>query len=121
MIDFINVLTEIETETCYANGPDIPVGLYNLVSDAITMIEVIVPILLIILGMVDFAKSVASNDEDKIKAGQRSFIKRLIAGIVVLLVIACTKLVLSVTADLDSGDAVDDDMWDCVVKFIDGV
>lgn len=123
MIDLINVLDEINKNKieCFTGGPVIPKGLYNIVSDVIVLIQVVVPILLIIWGMVDFAKGVVSNDEDKIKAGQRSFVKRLAAGIVVLFVVAGTKLVINVTASLDRGDAVDENLWDCAVKFIDGV
>lgn len=123
MIDLINVLDEIAlTETeCFTGGPMIPNGLYNIISDAIFLIQIVVPMLLIIWGMIDFAKGVASNDDDKIKAGQRSFVKRLIAGIIVLFVVAGTKLVINVTASLDNSDAVDENLWDCAVKFIDGV
>ncbi len=121
----INLLTLVLDDTnsaeCFSGGPKIPNGIYNIVSDAFFLIQVIVPILLIIWGMVDFAKGVASNDEDKIKAGQKSFIKRIIAGILVLLVFTVTKLIINVTAGLDSSDAVEEDLWDCVVKFIDGV
>lgn len=129
MINLINFLEESEETgitcdkciACFANGPELPYGLYNLVHDALTLIQVLVPILLIIWGMIDFAKGVVSNDEDKIAAGRKAFLQRLIAGILVLLVITGVKFVFNLTSNLDSEDAIEDSMWDCVGKFIGGV
>ncbi len=122
MINLINFLdNSSDTYECFTGGPELPFGLYNIVHDIIMLMQVIVPILLIIWGMIDFAKGVVSNDEDKIAAGRKAFLQRLLAGILVLLVITGVKLVFNLTSNLDSEDTIEDSMWDCVGKFIEGV
>ncbi len=57
----------------------------------------VVPLIIIILGMFDFAKAVISNDEKAISAATTSLIKRIISGIVVFLipaiVMGCLKVI----------------------------
>ena len=121
LINFLDNSSDLCTYECFTDGPEIPFGIYNIVHDVLTLIQVLVPILLIIWGMIDFAKGVVSNDEDKIRAGRKSFLQRLIAGILVLLVLTVTKLVFNLTSNLDSEDTIEEGMWDCVGKFIEGV
>ena len=58
-----------------------------LISTIITIVQIAVPILLIVFGMLDLAKAVIAAKEDEIKKGQQTFIKRLIAGAIVFFVI----------------------------------
>ena len=68
-MEFFNVLAS--DVTC--GSVTIPGGIAGVVGLIIFAIQVVVPILLIIWGMLDFAKSVIGGDEDKIKAGQKIF------------------------------------------------
>lgn len=90
---------------------DIPDEIVGLVQTIVFIIQVVVPILLIIWGMLDFAKSVIGGDEDKIKAGQKLFIKRVIAAIIVFLVITITQLVITTVGNIGGNDA--SDAWKC--------
>lgn len=85
----------------------------DLVSTIVKIIQIVVPILLVVLGLLDLAKGVASQKEDEIKKGQQTFIKRLIAGVLVFFVIAIVKLVVSVVAK-------DDNIMGCVDCFLYG-
>lgn len=85
----------------------------NLVSTIIKVIQIVVPILLVVLGMIDFLKGVMAQKEDEIKKGQQTFIKRAIAGILVFFVIAIVKFLFSQV----SGDG---DMMSCVSCFLNG-
>lgn len=58
-----------------------------LISTIILIVQIAVPILLIIFGMLDLGKAVIAAKEDEIKKGQQTFIKRLIAGAIVFFVI----------------------------------
>lgn len=69
-----------------AKLPDFTSGLYNV-------IKLLVPILLIIMGMIDFTKAVMASDEKKMKESQKKFINRLIAGVVVFLIMAVVQFV----------------------------
>lgn len=85
------------------NCENIPDQLTTITSSIILMIQIIVPILLIIYGMLDFAKVIISNKEDEIKGAYSLFFKRIIAAILVFLVVVLVKFVLDIfTADLSS-------------------
>ena|GEM_PF-2111479 len=62
-------------------------------------LQVVVPILLIILGSIDFAKAVASQKEDEIKKGQSSFFKRLITAAMIFLLLLIIRLVVGMAGD----------------------
>jgi len=64
-----------------------------VISTIITIIKIVVPILLIIFGMIDFLKSVTASKEDEIKKGRQTFISRLIAAVIVFFVIQIVQLV----------------------------
>ncbi len=116
MLDYVNTLADA-TSACEA----IPAGVANVVSLIVKGVQVVVPILLIIWGMLDFAKAVIGSDEDKIKAAQKVFIKRLIAAVIVFLVVTIVKLVVNLVGQIN-GESVDqtDSIWSCVSCFTDG-
>ena len=58
----------------------------NMLNDILGYIRIIVPILIILLGSIDFAKAVIAGKEDNMKKAQSDFIKRVIAGVAVFLV-----------------------------------
>lgn len=68
-----------EVKLCDANVMKVfRIGGYVLFS-----IKIIVPILIIIFGMIDFTKAIIMNDQDQIKKSTLSVIKRAIAGIII--------------------------------------
>lgn len=62
-------------------------------------IQVVVPFLLIVWGMLDLGKAVIAQKEDEIKKGQQLFIKRIIAAVLVFFVTTITTLVVNLVAD----------------------
>lgn len=102
--------------TCAALGGDVLIDtqLADIVHLIIKIIQIVVPILLIIFGMLDLAKAVMAQKEDEIKKGQQTFVKRLIAAIIVFFVIAVVKLVISAVAKGDDG------IMACANCFIEG-
>ena len=60
----------------------------------VLIIKIVVPILLIIFGMIDLAKAVMAQKEDEIKKGQQTFIKRLIAAVVVFFIITIVQMLV---------------------------
>ncbi len=72
-----------------------------LVSTAILIIKIVVPILLIIFGMLDLGKAVVASKEDEIKKGQQTFIKRVISAVIVFFVIQIVQLLVSFISNRD--------------------
>lgn len=72
-----------------------------LVSTAILIIKIVVPILLIIFGMLDLGKAVVASKEDEIKKGQQTFLKRVISAVIVFFVIQIVQLLVSFISNSD--------------------
>lgn len=113
MLELVNTLAS--TVEC-SQFPD---GVVNIIHLVIMAVQIVVPILLIIFGMIDFAKAVVGGDEDKIKAGQKIFIKRLIAAIIVFLVVTIVKLLVTLVGTVGA-EGANTGVWTCVEEFIDG-
>lgn len=77
---------------------NIPARLPDLTSKFVNIIKIVVPVILVIMGMIDFAKAVISQKDDEIKKGQKIFIKRLIAAAAVFFVIVITQMLVNFVA-----------------------
>lgn len=67
----------------------------STISLLINVVMILAPVLLVIMGTVDFFKSTMSAKDDNVKKNQKAFIDRLIAAILVFLMIALVKLFVS--------------------------
>ena len=72
-----------------------------LISTAILIIKIVVPILLIIFGMLDLGKAVVASKEDEIKKGQQTFLKRVVSAVIVFFVIQIVQLLVSFISNSD--------------------
>lgn len=91
----------------------IPKQIPNITRMIYSFIQVIIPVSLIILGLLDMVKALAAQKEDEIKKGQHMFIKRLITAIIVFFVFAIVKFVFSIICQ-NSTTAID--CVDCFIK-----
>lgn len=106
----------VSVQGCESVGIDIDSKITNAVHLIILIIQVAVPVLLVIFGSIDFVKAIVQSKEDEIKKGQQTFIKRLIAGILVFFVIAIVKLIVSFAAEGNDKNTI----VDCVNCFLSG-
>ncbi len=65
----------------------------------ILAIQIVVPLLLIVSGMITMAQAVMQKDEKKIKEAQSLLVKKLIAAVICFLIIAVTKMVVRLVAN----------------------
>ncbi len=119
----MNLLDVSDTTLC--NGVLVPNELFNAVATIIKIIKIAVPILLIIFGMLDFAKSVIAKEEDDVKKYRKSFISRVISAIIVFFIVFVVQLTVNLVASVEdttneNGQTVSD-VWSCSKKFINGV
>ena len=66
----------------------------RLVGIVVKGIQIFVPIILIIIGMLDFAKAVTEKDDGKIKDAEKKLINRAIAAVLVFLVIFLVSILM---------------------------
>ena len=119
----LNILDTAKSTLC--DGILVPNELFNLVHTIINVIKIAVPILLIIFGMIDFAKSVVAKSEDDVKKYRKNFVSRLISALVVFLLIFIVQLAVNLIASVEettneNGQTISD-IWSCSKKFINGV
>lgn len=76
-----------------------------IVSIAVLLIKIVVPILLIIFGMLDLGKAVVASKEDEIKKGQQMFVKRAISAVVVFFVIQIVQIIVRFVSGNDASVA----------------
>ena len=123
MLRALNVLENYCTTMfpgCDGVESGIPEGIGNVVHLVVVAIQVVVPILLIIWGMIDFTKAIIGQDEDKIKAGQKTFIKRLIAAVVVFLIVTIVQLAINLAASVGGNENNSGSAWTCAKELITG-
>ncbi len=114
MLDLVNVL-----DACsQAIGTEVPSSILNIVHYVYLAIQILVPIMLIIFGMIDLAKALTSAKEDEIKKAQSGLLRKAVTAIIVFLVFSLTKFVFNFAA----GDLGEDkgNVWNCISCFIDG-
>lgn len=80
----------------------------------VNLIKIAVPIILIIMGMLDLAKAVMSNDEKEMKGAQTKLIKRVIYAILVFLVVAIVQLIFGTVAN----NTNDQNAAGCIACFV---
>ena len=73
---------------------DDPESIRYMVDEVLIYVRIIVPILIIVLGMVDFGKAVLANKEDTMKKAQLDFAKRVFIGVAVFFVPVLVDLVM---------------------------
>ena len=87
-------------QICKDLGP-----LINLVKHGIIpLIQIGIPIILIILGMLDLGKAVMASKEDEIKNAQKMLIKRCIYAIAIFFVVLIVQLVFNLLTTTGSND-----------------
>lgn len=108
-------------ESCNAIGGipticGIPAGLSMMIHDIYNLLKICVPIVLIIMGMIDLLKGVASQKEDEIKKGWNTFVKRVLYGIIVFFVFFIVQFVVSILPDSSGKSKI----LGCVKNFFTG-
>lgn len=88
----------------------------GVTSTIITIIKIAVPVILVVLGTIDLAKGIVADKEDEMKKGQKLFVKRLIAGVLVFFVFTITQMIIGYF-----GDDKDGNMMTCAKCFINGL
>lgn len=70
--------------------------LLDMIKSVITIVKIAIPLILIVLGTIDFAQAIFSSNEDGIKKAQSKFTKRVIIAVVIFLIPSILKALLSI-------------------------
>lgn len=80
---------------------NIPATLPRVVHIFYLLLQVAVPVILVIFGMIDLIKAISSGKEDDIKRNQGVLVRRLITGVLIFFIFSFVKLLINVVADDD--------------------
>ena len=119
----MNILEVSNSTLC--DGVLIPNQLFNIVATIIKLIKIAVPVLLIIFGMIDFAKSVVAKNEDDVKKYRKQFLSRVISAVVVFVIVFIVQFAVNLISSVEDTTNEDgqtiSDVWSCSKKFINGI
>ena len=93
------------------NSGAIPNALPKLTRMLVLLVQILVPVVLIIYGMIDFTKAVMVSDSDFLDKAKKKFIRRLISAIFVFFVLSIVKFVVG-------NLAADNGAMECASCFI---
>ncbi len=98
LFNFVNVLDSFSdvSDLCKELAPAL-----RIVGVIYKGIQIIVPIVLIIVGMLDFAKAVTEKNEDKIKEAQKKLISKAVAAVLVFLVTVIVGVLMRIVGNDD--------------------
>lgn len=79
---------------------------FKIVGTGITIIKIVIPLLLIILGSVDFGKAVIANDDKAIQSSASALLRRTVAGVIIFFIPTVINAVFSLvnTESLENDD-----------------
>ena len=92
--------------SCTCAGVPIDDKLVGIVQLVYKAIQIGVPIILIIMGMLDMGKAITQQKEDEIKKAQSLLVKKAIAAALVFLMFSIVTLVLNVVGYNDSENCI---------------
>lgn len=76
--------------------------IWKFIGTLLNIIKIAVPILLIVMGSIDFMKAVMAGKDDEIKKSQGTFVKRAIAAVIVFFVPTIVGILLSLINETKS-------------------
>ncbi|MBQ3475875.1 MAG: hypothetical protein IJH20_06880 [Bacilli bacterium] len=69
--------------------------IFQIAYTVVLIIQIAVPFVLIVLGSIDFFKSVVAGDEKEMKQKRKPFVQRLIAAIVIFIIPFIVSLIIT--------------------------
>ena len=88
----------------------------SLVRQVYNLIKYLIPVAIIILSMVDFFKTIVSGEEKVFKEVWNKLVKRVIVGIVILLLPAILSFVIDISGVLKNNGNIEKDNIFCIFK-----
>ena len=78
----------------------------KILGTVIMIFKIVIPILLIMMGMVDFTKAVSEKNADKIKEAQKKLVSRAVAAVIAVLVIVLVGLIMRIVGNTQYKDCI---------------
>jgi len=93
LIYMLDELVGAQLDICNTLKP-----IMTILGYVIFAIQVAVPVILVIVGMIALAKAIMSQDEKEIKTAQSGLIKKIVVAVIIYLVITIISLLMKLIA-----------------------
>ena len=97
--------TNRETKWDICKNPN-SLKVFKFIGNLLKVAFIVVPILLIVLGSIDFMKAVVAGKEDDIKKAQSVFVKRIIAAVIVFLIPLIVNIIMGILPGADGSNCL---------------
>lgn len=104
------------TKVSCGNVTGIPEKIPELTSLVVTIVQIAVPVILVIMGMIDLFKGITAQKEDEMLKGRKMFVKRLVIAAIIFFMIVIVKFVTSLVSDTTSSNNISE----CIDCFLSG-
>lgn len=98
---------------CGSNS--IPAPIAPIIRTIVLLLQIVLPLVIIVVGSLDFFKAVAAADQEKIKKNQNQFLSRLKAGAIFFFVVVVIKFAISIVADQTDNASISNCI-DCLIN-----
>lgn len=89
---------------------------WQVVGWILMIFKIIIPLLLIILGAIDFGKAVVAGKDDEVKKSAKTFAMRAVAAAIIFLIPAIVRMVFNWVMDFTGSDLDYEVCSQCVVS-----
>ena len=87
------------------------IEIWKFVGTCVTVLKIVIPVILIVLGVISFGKAVIAADDKEIKSATNAFIKKFIAAVVIFFIPSLVKALFGL---VDSFNDVSSDATICI-------
>ncbi len=101
----MDVYAAEETINCGADIVPIPVATAKIMHNAYILLKIGAPLILVVMGLADFARAVFGSSDDDIKKKEKRFIKRIISAVLVFLVLSIVEFIFTLLTNAGFSDA----------------
>lgn len=91
-------------------------GIFTTLGWIFYVLKILVPIILMIFGTIDFTKAIIASKDDEIKTAAKSLIIRTIAGIVIFFIPSILGFIVDM---IDKNEVYKGTFWDCTRCMLD--
>ena len=90
---------------------------WQMVGKFLFILKILIPILIIVLGMIDFGKSAISSDDKAISKAGKTLLRRIVTGIIIFFIPLLIKVLFNMVAGFN--EDIKNDYENCVVCLTD--
>ncbi len=89
-------------------------AIWSVVGWVLTIFKIVIPILLIIFGSLDFGRAVVAQKDDEIKKAGKQLAIRVAAAIIIFILPSLVTMVMEWAMDISSSEMDYETCFDCV-------